>query len=75
MTEYTGIAVKEYTCTAGGIGSDISQGPDFPDYSFHDYIQMDTRKRVFWKVSPTHHSRTGSHRIDKIQTPQLRKQN
>jgi len=69
MTEYTGIAVNVYTCTSGGTGSDISQGPDFPDHSFHDHIQMDTRKRVFLKVSSPHHSRTGSHRIRQSTDP------
>jgi len=72
MTEYIGIAVNEYTCTSRGIGSDISQGPDFPDHSFHDHIQMGTRKRVFLKASPTHHSRTGSHRIRQSTGPTVK---
>jgi len=46
-TGHTGIAVKEYACTSGNFCSDLSKGPDFPDHSFQDYIQMETRKRVF----------------------------
>ena len=72
MTEYTGIAVKEHTCTSGDIGSDLSKGPDFPDHRFQDYIQMETRKRVFLVVSLTHHLRTGSHRIRQCTNPTVK---
>lgn len=72
MTEYTGIAVKEINCTSGVIGSGLSKGPDFPDHSFQDYIQMETRKHVFLIVSLTHHSRTGSHRIRQCTNPTVK---